>query len=219
MEPRQFDDISRALASGSSRRGVLKGMLGGLIAGVLGRSQALAQDDCPGGKVDICHRTNSKKNPYNYISICSDSLADHLAHGDTYCEGNLAPDGECGCYCPVDEIVCEVGTLNPDTCECEAGPDPECAGAVCGDFATCNDTEGCVCFTTSEGGGFCAVGVSCSLLTGCPNGQSDCGEDELCLVDTCCVDPVCKPLSYGCAEAANARFAPTVGDGPTTAHP
>ena len=33
-------------------------------------------------KVDVCHRTRSRKNPERTINISSDSVEDHLAHGD-----------------------------------------------------------------------------------------------------------------------------------------
>lgn len=36
MESRKFDNITKALASGTSRRGVLKGALGGAIGGAIG---------------------------------------------------------------------------------------------------------------------------------------------------------------------------------------
>ena len=35
------------------------------------------------GKVDVCHRNNGKNNPDKTINIASDSVAGHLAHGDT----------------------------------------------------------------------------------------------------------------------------------------
>ena len=35
-------------------------------------------------KVNVCHQTGSKTNPYNKISISINALDTHLAHGDIY---------------------------------------------------------------------------------------------------------------------------------------
>lgn len=188
MEPRKFDDLTKALASGATRRGVLKGMVGSAVGGALGMlglSGAHAQDDCPGGKVDVCHRTNSRRNPYRYISICIDSLDDHLAHGDTYCEGNFLPDGECGCFCPAGDIVCDEGyELNMETCECELSltcSPVEACGAFCG--------EGdCTCVPTTEGGSICHQGQTCAV-SACTT-SDDCPGGEVC-AQTCCEQLIC----------------------------
>src|SRR5829696_5915221 len=46
MENRRFDDLTVALARGGSRRGVLRGLAGGVLGALaLGRSGALAKND------------------------------------------------------------------------------------------------------------------------------------------------------------------------------
>ena len=55
------------------------GVLGGI--GLAGASLTASQYQH--GKVTVCHRTKSKKNPHLTITISQNALPAHLAHGDT----------------------------------------------------------------------------------------------------------------------------------------
>jgi hypothetical protein len=86
------------------------------------------------------------------------------------------------------------------------GPDPECAGQTCGTFTTCNNGGSCsasgVCGSTSDGGGLCVDGnTPCGGLTACPNGAGDCAEGDICIVGSCCGQPVCVPQARFCSNA------------------
>jgi len=96
-----------------------------------------------GGKVLICHRTRSEKNPYVLISVSSEACLDgHAGHGgdfvsygDPTCEG-------LGCFpeaAPCDDLV------------------PCCDGLECAADATCTDIDACVNFP-------CGVNAFCEDL-------------------------------------------------------
>lgn len=97
-------------------------------------------------------------------------------------------------------------------------PDPGCRGATCATFIPCGP-GGAVCASTSSSGGFGVGGnTACSGLADCPDGQSDCGRGELCVVNSCCNRPVCVPRSAGdnCLSGATAPAfgrpsGPTIG--------
>lgn len=90
------------------------------------------------------------------------------------------------------------------------GPDPECAGEECGSFVVCSSNANCFCFTSAEGGGFCLNSVSCDPLLDCPGGTVDCPSGQVCLVDTCCLRPVCVAISEGdtCRDPAAGPLSP-----------
>ena len=105
------------------------------------------------------------------------------------------------------------GFTSPAHARGSAGnPDPECQGAACTTFVNCaSSNPDCVCTTTFSGGGFCVPGsTSCGAGSGACGPGGTCPAGELCLVDTCCGQPVCIPISAGdgCpADAAGAKAA------------
>ena len=251
MDAQTFDRMTKALASGTSRRSILQGMVGGALA-ALGLRPASGQ----AAKVGICHQTGSATNPVTYITVSANAVATHEAHGDLVacpgagyidpatctcacsleCEGNFELDSEsctcvcnevcdgnyvldegtCSCVCPVDEIVCGDGeTFNPETCACELGPNPECAGATCSTFVACDSTNpDCVCTTLFNGGGLCVPGsTSCVSLAAC-SADGGCPDGSLCAVNTCCGTPVCIPVDLECS-GSGATFRSFSSDGPT----
>lgn len=72
---------------------------------------------------------------------------------------------------------------------------PECREATCGSFTTCSSTNSdCICVTTPFGG-FCIPGsTACAPLDVCGEGFT-CPPGHVCAIDTCCLDPVCVPIS------------------------
>jgi len=125
-------------------------------------------------------------------------------------------DAECH-SCIINQFARRIPIAQQTPCGPDS-PNPECQGASCGTFQACNLPNSCtdpVCATTSEGGGLCVEGTTgCSGLTLCPGGTSDCPAGSICVVNTCCVDPVCIPpdafcqASDGAAPARQATPAP-----------
>ena len=192
MDHDRFDALTRALASGASRRQVFKSLatsaLGGTLV-LLGARRAYADGEetepCP-AKVGICHRTEGEPTPFVFIEVCVDAVVAHAAHGDLIACPNLQviePE-TCTCICPVEEIACPAPkVLNAETCACEcpkvccplelglAGPDPTTCACVCdpGFPVACGPLccpAGETCVPTPSGG------FQCTGET--PAGQDDC---------------------------------------------
>ena len=123
LEPKRFDDLSKGLATATSRRTLVKGLGGGILGGALalaGLNRAGAKAD----KVGICHHTDSASSPIVQISVASNSVPEHLAHGDTVL-GTVADCSSCGdictsenaCFTPVcDGGSCGLAPVEPVDC-------------------------------------------------------------------------------------------------------
>jgi hypothetical protein len=231
-----LDELAKGLANGTiSRRQALRWM-GGALAGAALASVPGVAFAAEGGNSacdEFCHANFSGRaagqctsagahgtgpcytctpgigpGPNFTIPPCSpnevfnpQTCACACAEGFETCQGACVP-------------VCPTGTQrNPETCLCEGGPNPECAGATCQTFVECSSgNPDCVCVTTEPGtGGLCVPGTTqCLSLTACgPN--FECPEGQLCAVNTCCIDPVCVPISLACVTdqaASDAAFTP-----------
>lgn len=160
MQTQTFDEITRLLASSSSRRKLLRGMVGGTMAAVGLRVGAGAAQ---GPKQDICHY-DADTGTYHHINVSQNALDAHLAHGDLVaCDGNYELDfSSCTCVCGISDADCESGTeFNAATCACDPVPTNPCTelefGAQCGSASTQRcafsvEASGLVCIdTVSEG--------------------------------------------------------------------
>ena len=121
MDERRFDTLTKALGSGTSRRWVLRGLLGSSVAGVAVVSRTLAAQaarKCGPGPSNPCPR------------------------------GQLCVNGRCGRGCPNPEDLCQASLgatccpVNTHCCKChvtlsgEERRKPFCAadGDVCGEI-------------------------------------------------------------------------------------
>jgi hypothetical protein len=181
MDQNAFDDLTRALARGTSRRQALK-LLGGSLAGgllaVLGVGEAAADDTCkPIGK-------KCKKNS----QCCSGNCANGT------CAPTCPSANVCGSTCltaPCDANQCLTCDPTSGTCASNCTSDQTCSNGVCcasgkvglsnGTCATpCNPFilgscgVGCNCIRESSGTTFCAgsgTPNSCETTRDCPPGQ------------------------------------------------
>lgn len=136
MESQTFDDLARALASGATRRGLLKGVLAGALGltGISGRASAQATT------VQVCHLTGDPENPVVRISVSGNAIPAHEAHGDTI-DPEFSSDPNncdgCGIVCPTPEngtAACVEGTCG---FACDDGYQPNPAGDGCEAISAC----------------------------------------------------------------------------------
>jgi hypothetical protein len=191
MDGHRFDNIARALAGGTSRRSVLKGLVGGL-AGVVAlrathtsaQTPCQTSDDCGARQfccrgacydfgITICHATGSSSNPYTSITISNNGLAGHCDHTNDLI---LAPGEGCPtCVAEPISTTCAGVACGSATNNC--GDTVECPN-TCGACEMCSDTNACV----ASGA---ACGESC-----CDNSQQCC--DDVCIdAGACCTDADC----------------------------
>ena len=171
------------MASGMSRRSVVRGLVGGAVALVgIKVTGTLA---APQVKKTICHSTSSAVIPGRQITQPLQYLNAHLAHGDFYVTGNSQVACCCSQDCPQPanscmESVCNVtntgngkdGLGGVSTC---SAPQPEAQGTLCDDLDLCTVNDVC------DGDGTCAgTAVDCSELDGV------------------CQAGVCNPTSGAC---------------------
>jgi len=192
MDGRGFDDFTRKLGRGASRRSVLKGLAAGLGIAFVGKGpvKALAQescetiDDCPDGftcEAGICVAVGGECKVEGGECTVTENCCDGL-----FCTGLVcsAPCGGEGTACGGEGATCCDGF----TCENE----------VCAGVHLCLE-EGAVCADTQE----CCVNLFCNLghCDGTCSGQENtCGNegDRPCCDSLECVESLCAPVT--CSE-------------------
>lgn len=209
MDDRGFDALTRALASGTSRRRVLRGLFG-LGGGALTSLTVLGADAarrptptpkpqrCPGSQVwddSACVCTSG--------SACGSACCHPEGAGSDYSE---CCDGACchgRCYgeelcCPRPRVFCEpTATCCSDSATCcgELGcldltEDQCCSDASCPPNSTCNlERLSCECDA-----GFIDCGSGCIEGTCCNN---DACAPDVCYDNDCCHPATCVPGSCG----------------------
>ena len=106
MDKERFDRITRRLASGQSRRGVRKGLVGSALGGTLAAMGLASGAAKPAGKVAVCH-FDATTGLYDHITVAYRAVPAHRAHGDGI-NPNFQTDvkncGACGVTCRPGEL-------------------------------------------------------------------------------------------------------------------
>ena len=195
-----FEEMSRALARGTSRRNVLK-MMGTAVAAATAASvlrpfRADAQIDCetgltPCGEQTCCPPNHTCANP---------------STGQCQCKAGLTP---CGDNCCPSGLVC--ADANTGRCGCNPSIMTFCGNGCCNKTDTCSDpaTVTCCCKgQTPCGTSCCNPGVTCLSVAGgicgCPKRTTPCGTGAsmiCCPAGTACSgnpeQPGCYPATTG----------------------
>ena len=187
MDDRRFDELTRRLATGRTRRSVLKGTDRRRRGRAGNRGWLALAKPSPDKKVTICHY-DASTGQYYEISIAQKALDKHLQNnpGDT--------QGACAACTPVG---CQYGAWSDwSTCSEACGPgtqtstrvvtaQPTCGGAACSEplvqYQDCNIQDCCVPVDTS-----CQPGQCGNLLDNCGNHVDFCiGTPIPCVPGTC----------------------------------
>jgi hypothetical protein len=164
MDQQKFDAFTRTLASGQSRRGLLKGLTGTAIGGLLA-AVGIAEAGAKPKTNEPCTAPNTKcgkgkgKN-----AVCVNTQTDAANCGS--CGNTCAATESCvggQCECPA--ITCSgLETVNPGTCQCTCPHTTyDCTDPLVFNSSTCT-CEGC-----PQGTEFCAGSQACDPV--CDPGQ------------------------------------------------
>lgn len=209
MEPHFFDDLSKVLAEGLTRRGALQRiggtLAGGLLAAVgLGKAWAAPPPtNCAG----FCRSLGFTPGGGNAYGQCVSNCANCKDAGGTPCGADdccLGDEVCCGGAC----ISCPAGTeLDPNTCECV--PVSTCSGAC---LEACGTSGECFCTTSIEGIPSCGSNFFCGTTPSCTSSAE-------CIVQgfAYCQAPGCGSCGQVCVPACGSPTlaAPTLGAGRT----
>jgi hypothetical protein len=217
MDGSRFDNLTKTLAAGVSRRGVVRGALGGLAGAALaalGRKSAEAQPK--GGPANECKVGCSGFNRQAKVA-CERACRECGGDIDRVC-ADFGPFGPTafvccppGTFCAGEGVCCEEGTepcFQPDgsvTC-CPAGTfcdfetgacTPDCTAEhnfCTGTPGRCGDDPDCICSNTS-------VGIVCHHLS-CA-ACADCASDAECRDQGFGAASVCIPSDDCCGGGSS----------------
>ncbi len=163
MDGHRFDELTRTLAQGTSRRRVLAGGLAALAGAVFGRGAASAAPGSGGGKPQ-------GRCPDGYTN-CRGTCVD-ITDNPEHC-------GACYLQCSPGE-VCVAGVCEP---EAPAGACPVASTCPDGEpvLQTCDDPN-CYCLATVEGETACIAPIETS--TSCTT-TAACGPGAVCAISPC----------------------------------
>jgi hypothetical protein len=223
MDGTKFDALAKGLATGRTRRSVLKGLIGGSAAVVATKTGTALAGPGSASLVTICHATGSTTNPYVEIQVAQQAVEQHLQKnpGDAVgaCECvpvpvECTPDacGELYDNCGNFIQDCTGGCCNAIECASDAcGPQLDTCGNVIGDCTGgCCVPEPTECGPEDCGDIFDNCGNYVDTCTGgCGCGQVDCAGQCGRFFDDCgnavnCYNTcTCIPIQVDCTPGVN----------------
>jgi hypothetical protein len=199
MDGQRFDDITRAVATGTSRRQLFRVVLGSVLGltGAAAGTRAGSADECK--QVDKACKKDSQccAGLFCEAGSCQDESVRIACETDDDCPKFLRV--ECGAFRELHlvdnscvEGFCTVSSAPPPDpcCQCEGRACIVAEGTCCLMDQVCQDKKGdyfcCTgqdyCGTDHKGGDVClSAGRACG-----PNDTSACFPDEVCTSGVCC---------------------------------
>lgn len=190
MDDRRFDSLTKSLAGGASRRGVLRGLVGAAVGAAVGLARGA--------------RAGAQETGLAPGSACSDASQCSQAGGATLCADNgYADDGALNC-CRGAGGACVDATFSADCCSglyCRGGVCTDLSvsgelplGSYCTETAQCSQTSGpAVC---GDNGVEADGGLNC-----CREAGGACSGDSVCCGGNVCTNGVCGGVAFGDAAA------------------
>jgi len=204
MDDKRFDRLARAMAGGASRRRLLAGLAGAVLAAIgVGHRRATADTLYGDWTGRFCGGFAGIRCPDGFD--CVDDAGDSCdpAAGGADCAGVCQPvelpSGCAAILCPADSVCCEVcgevgcypAQLGCPAARCPSPPPAGCAAILC--------QEGTVC-CESCGQGTCLPADQPCPVDDCGGevcNQTVCGPGEFCCNWSC---STCAPYGGGCTE-------------------
>jgi hypothetical protein len=197
MNPSNFDELTKALASSSSRRHALRLIVTTAVGGLLGLTSVSTAFGKHQRRTKIAKPTRSNRND-NCAKFCAAVFGPNTPAANT-CTSDAAHnknDSLCGqCNGDASKICCTTngnycdGTVAGATC-CTGGA--KCCGGTCVQAECCSDSDcrageacqGNICVCVPD-----CTGKECGSNDGCDGTcqTGTCPQDQTCQGGTCCV--------------------------------
>jgi hypothetical protein len=178
MDDERFDRIAAAVATGSSRRGVIRLISGGGLLAALGVAGSDATAAKKNGKKKKKCTGNKKKCGKRCIprsSCCTSSACE---------QGEICRNGRCS------NCVSETDCPQPPVCQERSCRDGRCETVPLPVGTACDD------------GQFCTVGTTCDQDGLCGGFQRNCNDG------IACTDDICDEDNDACVHTPNDSFCP-----------
>lgn len=236
MDGQRFDQLTKALAAGATRRRLIKGIAGGAVgalAGVFGTKRAetvLAAPLCPGGggpDNKICHCPPGQDGG-NCQTTGNGGGHEGTGHEfDCCCLSGGAPNPLCICPTATTNCCKPAGTScssnahccadAPNCCQgvCQAAPCSKCIGVTCTALDQCHDVGVCdpatgICSNPPKAdGSACNDNNACTQTDTCVAGVCTGSNPVVCPTPDQCHDPgTCNPATGVCSNPPKADGTP-----------